>query len=61
MSKFQDDGYLLFTEEAFSLLIERLIGDVREGRLQLPVSRDKLVAVSRLGRPKPGIKIMEVE
>ena len=61
MNKLQDDGYLLFSEEAFSLLIERLIGAVREGKLHLPVSRDKLVDITGLGKPKPSIKIIELK
>lgn len=35
-------GCLLFSEEAFSLLINRLTHDVREGRLSLPISTEKL-------------------
>jgi hypothetical protein len=61
MSKLQDDGYLLFSEEAFSLLIDRLVGDVREGRLHLPVSRDRLVEIAELGKPKPSIKLIKVK
>ena len=38
----QEHGYLLLSENAFSLLIDRLIDDVREGRLLLPISREKL-------------------
>ena len=61
VSKLQDDGYLLFSEEAFSLLIQRLIGAGREGKLHLPVSRDKLVEITGLGKPKPSIKVIEVK
>lgn len=61
MSKFQDDGCLLFREEAFSLLIDRLIGAVHEGKLHLPVSRDKLIEITELGKPKSGIKVIEVK
>jgi len=60
MSKLRDNGYLLFSEEAFSLLIESLIGAVRGGRLHLPVSRDKLVEITALGKPKHSIKVIEV-
>jgi len=35
-------GCLLFGEEAFSLLINRLTDDVQEGRLSLPISTEKL-------------------
>jgi hypothetical protein len=61
MNKLQDDGYLLFSEEAFSLLIDRLIGDVREGKLNLPVSRDKLAEIMGLNKPQLRVKIVEVE
>jgi len=36
-------GYLLFNEKAFSFLIDKLACDVQEGRLHLPVSREKLL------------------
>jgi hypothetical protein len=61
INKLQEDGYLLFSEEAFSLLIDRLIVDVREGKLCLPVSRDKLVGITGLNKPKLRVKIVEVE
>ena len=61
MNKLQDDGYLLFGEEAFSLLIDRLMGDVREGKLHLPLSRDKLVEITELNKQKLRVKITEVE
>jgi len=61
MNKLQDDGYLLFSEEAFSLLIDRLIYDVREGRLSLPISRDKLAEITGLNKPKFRIKVIETE
>ena len=61
MNKLQDDGYLLFSEEAFSLLIDRLVGDVREGKLHLPVSREKLSEITGLNKLKLRAKIIEVE
>jgi hypothetical protein len=61
VNKLQDDGYLLFSGEAFSILIDRLIGDVREGKLRLPVSRDKLAEITGLKKPKPRIKFIEAE
>jgi len=61
VNKLQDDGYLLFSEETFSLLIDRLIGDVREGKLHLPVSRDRLAEIAGLNKPKPRIKVIEAE
>ena len=61
MSKLQDDGYLLFSKEAFSLLVERLVGDVRGGKLHLPVSRDTLMEIRAFSKPKPCIKVIEVK
>ena len=61
MNKLQDDGYLLFTEETFSLLIDRLIVDVREGKLRLPVSRNKLAEIIGLNKPKPRIRFIASE
>ncbi|MCD6390910.1 MAG: hypothetical protein J7L92_02790 [Dehalococcoidia bacterium] len=61
MNKLQEDGYLLFSQEAFSTLVDRLVGDVREGRLSLPISRDKLVEIAGLNKPKPRIKFIEAE
>ena len=42
ISQLRENGYLLLSEEAFSRLIDRLIIDVKEGRLLLPISREKL-------------------
>jgi hypothetical protein len=61
IGKLQDDGYLLFSEEEFSFLIDRLIVDVREGKLRLPVLRDKLVGITGLGKSKPSIKLVKAK
>jgi len=61
VNKLQDDGYLLFSEGAFSALIDKLIGDVREGRLSLPISRYKLAEIAGLNKPKLRIKFVEAE
>ena len=53
INRLQERGYLLLNEQAFSLLIDRLFNDVREGRLRLPVSREKLSSITALGRLKP--------
>ena len=45
INELQEHDCLLFSEKAFSLLIDRLVGDVREGRLRLPVSRETLSQV----------------
>lgn len=57
----RDNGYLVFTEETFSYLIDRLVADVREGKLCLPVSREKLADTTGLKRLKSSIKIVPLE
>jgi hypothetical protein len=61
INKMREDGYLLFSQEAFSTLIDRLIGDVREGKLRLPISRDRLAKIAGLNKPKLRIKFIEEE
>ena len=61
VNKSQQHGNLLFGEETFSLLIDRLITDIREGRLHLPISGDKLAQIIGLKRPKSSIKIVPIE
>lgn len=61
INKMREDGYLLFSREAFSTLIDRLIGDVREGKLRLPISRDRLAKIAGLNKPKLRIKFIEAE
>ena len=61
MNKLQDDGYLLFSKEVFSLLIDGLIGDVREGKLHLPISRDTLMEITESNKRKLRVKLIEVE
>ena len=61
MGRLWEEGYLLFTEESFSLLIDRLAGDIRAGKLHLPVSREKLVEIAALGKPDQPMKITLLE
>lgn len=42
----QECGYLLFSEKTFSLLIDKLINDVQEGRLHLPIPAEKLFEIT---------------
>lgn len=49
----REHGYLLISEKAFSVLIDRLVADVREGRLRLPVSREKLAEITASGESNP--------
>jgi len=42
IQELQKRGYLLFNQDAFSRLIDKLVIDVREGRLHLPISSEKL-------------------
>ncbi len=53
INKLQEGGYVLLNEKAFSLLIDRLIDDVREGRLRLPISREKLPEITVSGESNP--------
>ena len=53
IKEMQEPGCLLFDEKIFSLLIDRLVNDVRDGRLLLPISRETLSQVmmsSKLSR-----------
>ena len=59
INKLQKGGYLLFSEKAFSLLVDRLVDDVREGRLRLPISRAKLSEITASGELKPEAKNLE--
>lgn len=55
----RESGNLLLSEKAFSLLIDRLIEDVREGRLRLPVSREKLSEITLSNKLKLRAKKVE--
>ena len=57
----RENGYLVFSEETFSSLIDKLVADVRQGKLRLPVSREKLSHIAGLNKPKSRIKIVPVE
>jgi len=54
IDELQRHGCLLFSENAFSLLIDKLACDVQEGRLHLPVSTEELVELS----PKTSIRLI---
>jgi hypothetical protein len=49
-------GFLLFSEKVFRQLIDRLIDDVLEGRLRLPVSLEKLSEIASSDGLKPEAK-----
>jgi len=57
----RENGYLVFSEEVFSFLIDRLIACIRQGKLCLPVSRERVAEISALDRPKSRIKIVPIE
>ena len=61
MNKLRRDGSILFIEEEFSLLIDGITGDIRKGRLSLPISRAKLAEIAGRNKPKPIIKVIKVE
>jgi hypothetical protein len=42
MQKLQNGGGLVLSQDAFTRLIDRLITDIREGRLHLPIIDNKL-------------------
>jgi hypothetical protein len=46
INRLQGDGYLLFSEEVFTLLVNKLLDDIREGRLRLPLSSEDLSQVT---------------
>lgn len=53
INELQERGYLLFSEEAFSLLIDRLVDGVLEGRLLLPISMEKLTEIKTASYLEP--------
>jgi hypothetical protein len=59
INELQKRGYLLLSKEAFSLLIDKLVDDVREGRLCLPISGEKLSEFTASGEWKPEAKNLE--
>lgn len=61
INELQKRGYLLLSKEAFSLLIEKLVDDVREGRLCLPISGEKLSEIKTSSLFKPEAKKSEWE
>jgi hypothetical protein len=61
VNRLQENGYLLFSEEVFSSLIDKLVADIRQGKLSLPVSREKLAEIAGLNKPKSRIKIVPIE
>ena len=60
ISGLEDDGYLLMSKDSFSSLISRLMSDVREGKLHLPVSRDRLAQITELSKQKISPKIIRL-
>lgn len=57
----RDHGYLLLNEGSFAALISRLVGDIREGRLRLPVCRDSLIDIEKSGKQALSPKITPLE
>jgi hypothetical protein len=54
IDELQRHGCLLFSEKAFSLLIDKLACDVQEGRLRSPVCREKLIEIG----PQASIRLI---
>ena len=49
IDELRERGYLLLSEKAFSLLTDKLINDIQEGRLDLPVSMEELSEIKTSG------------
>jgi len=45
INQLRERGHLLLGEKAFSLLIDKLINDIQEGHLHLPISREILADI----------------
>jgi len=60
ISRLQDDGYLLVSEDVFSYLVSRLMGDVRVGKLHLPVSANTLTQITESNQQKLNPKIIRL-
>lgn len=56
ISELERRGYLLFSERAFSLLMDRLTGDLQTGRASLPTPAEKLPQMMTLSRFRPATK-----
>jgi hypothetical protein len=61
VNRLQEDGYLVLNEKAFSSLTDKLVADVRQGKLRLPVSGEQLAEIVGLNRAKSRIKIVPIE
>ncbi len=48
IKELKERGHLLLSEKVFSLLFDKLINDVQEGRLHLPISTEKLAEPKNL-------------
>jgi len=59
--RLQENGYLVLSEQVFASLSDRLITDVREGKLRLPIRKEKLAEIAGLNGPKSSIKIVPIE
>ena len=52
INNLQEHDCLLFNENTFSLLNNKLVDDVRKGRLRLPISREKLSEITASNKSK---------
>jgi hypothetical protein len=59
VNELQKGGHLLLSKEAFSQLIDKLVDDIRKGRLHLPISVEKLSEIKTSGKSKPEAKNSE--
>lgn len=58
INNLRENGYLLLSEEVFSRLIDKLINDIQEGRIDLPVSVEKLYEITALSKSRLRPKIV---
>lgn len=61
MSRLPDAGHVFLDQKAFSLLIDRLVAEVREGRLRLPIPRDALLRILALTRVESEVRIVPLD
>jgi hypothetical protein len=59
INELQKRGHLLLSKEAFSQSIDKLVDDIRKGRLHLPIPMEKLSEIRTSGMIKPEAKNSE--
>lgn len=57
INRLRDAGCLLFSQEEFFRMIDRVAGDIRAGKLCLPIARDRLAEIVALRQPISTVEI----